>query len=566
MKRLISLFLCLAMLLAFTACGEVARPKETDETTTASVPETSAGSTEPATTAPIELPPVEVELVVNDAQLTYEMTDGDFEEFYDLLSRSEELTLVSEDWDAVDQLTTELDDKYAYLEAQHSIAMILYYCDLENEEASQLYLDVTEQVTQANNDYLEMLRRVYQSDAPTKDKLFEDWSEQELAMLLAYTDEIMKLQQRNSEIEVAYQDTQNSDTMYDDMVPLYLELVQNNNRIAQIYGFDHYYTYAYQMGYERDYGPEEVAAMRGYASEYLPGVLEGALEDFSTSMENLGQASYQKLYSFLFESYENGFEDSITGYLGTLPQQAREDMLDMFDGNILMLDGVDTAMEGAFTAAIGEDRSVCFFGPGYSSPMTIIHEVGHYYGSKHVYLNDLPLDLAETQSQGNEWLFLSYMKDDMRTTLYNTTVGYKTFSDLAMILLCVAIDEFEERVYTHPDVASLTGDDLDAIMEEVCENYGGIDFLNNNVTDVQEYWRMVVVEQPVYYISYAVSAIAAMNIYTIAQEDYTEAARIYCSLIEEADVDQGFLANIKNAGLDGPFDEEVYLALAEKYN
>ena len=137
---------------------------------------------------------------------------------------------------------------------------------------------------------------------------------------------------------------------------------------------------------------------------------------------------------------------------------------------------------------------------------------------------------------------------------------------VAMILLCVAIDEFEERVYTHPDVASLTGDDLDAIMEEVCENYGGIDFLNNNVTDVQEYWRMVVVEQPVYYISYAVSSIAAMNIYTIAQEDYTEAARIYCSLIEEADVDQGFLANIKNAGLDGPFDEEVYLALAEKYN
>ena len=76
---------------------------------------------------------------------------------------------------------------------------------------------------------------------------------------------------------------------------------------------------------------------------------------------------------------------------------------------------------------------------------------------------------------------------------------------------------------------------------------------------------MVVVEQPVYYISYGVSAISAVNIFTIADENYEEAVEIYCSLIEELDLEEGFLGNIQSAGLDGPFDDEVYVKLQAMY-
>ena len=66
-----------------------------------------------------------------------------------------------------------------------------------------------------------------------------------------------------------------------------------------------------------------------------------------------------------------------------------------------------------------------------------------------------------------------------------------------------------------------------------------------------------------YYISYGVSAIASINIFTVAQEDYNQAIDVYCSLIEDSNIDDGFLGNLENAGLTGPFDEAVYIKLSE---
>lgn len=502
-----------------------------------------------------------VTLVVEGAQLTYELTDTDVEKFYELLDQCKEKALAGEDPDTVMNISDELDDQFEYMDSQLSIATVLYYCDLNDEEASQLYLDCTNQITEANNAYLEMAKELYDTEFPAKERFFEEWTEQDLLMLMAYTPEVMELRQRNSEIEVAYQDLQDDEEMYTKMVPLYIEMVQNNNRMAQIFGYSNYYEYAYELIYTRDYGPEEIGTMRTLAAQYLPDTLEAALNNFITDMEDLNYFQQMNLSGFLFDSYEDDYTDEIEAYLATLPEQTRSDMLDMFNGNILMLDGVDSAMEGAFTTAISPNRYICYFGPGYSSPLTIIHEVGHYYGAKHTYLNDLPLDLAETQSQGNEWLFMSFMENEMQTALYNSVVDYKLYSDLATIMLCVIIDEFEEQVYTHPNIAGLTSDDLDAIMAEVCESYGGIDFIGETVTDIQSYWRMVVVEQPVYYISYGVSAIAAINIFTVAAEDYEQAVEIYCSLIEDVDLEEGFLGNIGNAKLDGPFDEDVYIKL-----
>jgi oligoendopeptidase F len=71
------------------------------------------------------------------------------------------------------------------------------------------------------------------------------------------------------------------------------------------------------------------------------------------------------------------------------------------------------------------------------------------------------------------------------------------------------------------------------------------------------YWRAVVVDQPVYYISYGVSAVGAMSLYTAAMEDYEGAMAKYQMLCEEP-LEEGFLATLRAAGLDTPFDEEFY--------
>ena len=513
-------------------------------------------SSKPSTPPPTDKPTVD--LVVKEAELTYEMTDADVDKFYLLLEQCKKAALDGKDGDTVMAAYEKMEDQFDYMDTQLSIATVLYYSDLNNESASQLVLDCTDIINQAQDDYLEMAKELYKAEFPAKERFFEDWTEQDIAMLLSHTSEVTELTNRNSEIEVAYQDLQDDPDMYTKMVPLYIEMVQNNNRIAQIYGYDNYYEYAYAMVYDRDYGSKEINAMRDYVSEYLPGAAENALNNFTESVNSLGYFQQGQLSRFLFNSFTPGYTTELENYLATLPEQTRKDMLDMFNGNIILADSTAGAMEGAFTTTIGEDRMICFFGPDYSNTLTVVHEVGHYYGGQHTVLDSLPLDLAETQSQGNEWLFMGYMENEMSEKVYNTTVDYKMYSDIVTIMLCVIIDEFEERVYTHPNIASLTCDDLDAIMEDVCSRYGGIDFLGEIATNVQEYWRMVVVEQPVYYISYGVSAIASINIYTIADEDYEEAVEIYCSLIEDIDLDEGFLGNIQNAGLDGPFDEDVY--------
>lgn len=510
--------------------------------------------------------PEKVELVLTSAKLTYEMTDADVEKFYELLEDCKEAALSGKDADTVMEISDALDEQYGYLDSQLSIASVLYYCDLNDEEASQLYLDCTDQVSEANNDYLEMAKELYDASFPAKERFFEEWSDLDLALLQNYTSEVMELRQRNSEITVAYQDLQDDADMYTKMVPLYIEMVQNNNRIARIFGYDDYYDYAYELQYSRDYDSDEISIMRELAAEYLPDALTDAKKSFNESQSALNSAQQMKLSAFLYNSFTDTYIDEIEGYLSTLPKQAQEDMLKMFNGDIVMMKSVPSAMEGAFTTAITDDRLICFFGPGYMSPMTAIHEVGHYYGGQHTYLNDLPLDLAETQSQGNEWLFMRYLDNVMNDKLHDAAVDYKLYSDLITILICVIIDDFEEQVYNHPDIASLTGYDLDTIMMQVCEKYGGISFINDNATDIQNYWRMVVVEQPVYYISYAVSAIASIDLFTIAEEDYEQAIEIYCNLIEEVTLEDGFLGNIQNAGLDGPFDEEVYIKLQELCN
>lgn len=518
-----------------------------------SVPSSSQPNSQPA--------PEKVDLVISSAELVYELTDADITKFYDLLDECKTMALGNQDPNSVMKISDELDDHFEYMDGQLSVATVLYYCDLSDEEASQRYLDCTELVTQANNDYLEMAKELYDANFPAKERFFEEWTEQDLAMLTAYTSEVMELQQRNSEITVAYQSLQNDSEMYTKMVPLYIEMVQNNNCIARIFNYENYYEYAYELVYDRDYGPDQVAAMRTLTGTYLPQAIEDILNGLMTDMESLNTFQQINLSAFLMNSFEDKYIDELEAYFASLPQQTCEAMLEMFNGNILLLDDADQAQEGAFTTSVGQDRYVCFFGPGYSSPMTVIHEVGHYYGCKYTSLNDLPLDLAETQSQGNEWLFMSYLENEMQKSLYNVTVDYKMYENLCTILLSVIVDEFEEQVYTHPDISGLTSADLDAIMAEVCESYGGIEFISSVAADIQSYWRLVVIEQPVYYISYGVSAISAFNIFTIADEDYQEAVRIYCSLIENVDPEEGFLGNIQNAGLDGPFDDEVYIKL-----
>lgn len=572
-RRLLSLLLVISLLLGLTACvNEQLQQSSTNsvvptQPTTSSVGQMTAPSTAPEptqTTAPTEPstpteptqpsePPVTPPEDPN--ALVYTLKEEEVTEFYTLLSECERLSIEGLDLDAIDASVIALDESFEYIDTQCGIANLLYYSAMSNETLKQQYLDTVEILTDANDAYIQMARRVYQSDTPAKDILFEGWTQEDIDHLLAYDERIKDLQQRNSEIKVEYQNATSDDVK----IQLYIEFVGNNNEIAQFYGYSNYYDYAYELVYKRDYGKDELKQMRKYAQKYLAGAIGQAMTNFENSFNPLDNMKKNSIVEFLYYDYNTLAMNYVEKYLSQAPGNLGEHAHHMLEADSLFTNSSD-ALEGAFTTALG-DRSYCFFGPGYANSCTVIHEAGHYYASRYADLNSIPLDLAETHSQGNEWLFMAYLKKRMPLDCHDALVNYRMYNDLAMILICLMVDEFEQKVYT-TDLTGFTGKDFNAIMESVCSQYFTPQYCYENITDINAYWRLVVVEQPIYYISYAVSSIAAMDLYTVARTDYDKAADIYQKLCEEPVLEEGFLANITASGLSSPFDESFYKEFA----
>ncbi len=559
--RGICLALVLALLLSMTACVQPAQPSTppatSTPTTVPTVPTTvptvpTTVPTEP-TTVPTE-PPTEPTEPLDPKLPVFEMTQEDVDEFYRLLQECETMAIAGEDLDAIDAISDTLDEQMEYLQAQNSIAYVLYFSDMENEKLVQQHQDCVDILTAVSDDYLKSVQRIYLSDTPAKDMLFEDWTDEDIRMLLAYEERISELQNRNSDIEVEYEAAKDDATK----ISLYVELIQNNNEIAQIYGYANYYEYAYAVVYERDYDHDQIVKMREYAKNHLTKAFDGAVRNFNKSFYGLKPFEQNTVVSFLDYDYNLHSTDYLAQYLEAMPQGLQDHMAEMLENDSYFATK-DTAMAGAFTISFG-DRSFCFYGPGYKNCTTVIHEGGHYYASRYADLNAIPMDLAETHSQGNEWLFIASLADNMSKNPYNALVDYLLYNNITMTFICLMVDEFEERVYT-TDVSNFTATDFNGIMVDVASQYFTMEYINSNMTDVNAYWRMVVVDQPVYYISYAVSACAALDLYKTSIDDFAGAAEIYRKLCEEPVLEEGFLANISSAGLMGPFEEEFYIEL-----
>ena len=568
LQKLLSFVLVLVMLLSIVGCTDPTDTGPTNLEGTFPTEPTTAPTTEPST-APTTEPtqpttqPTEptqstepTEPAVDPSVLVYELTQEDVDQFYILLEEAEALALLGEDIDLVDERTDELDELYEYISAQCTIAMILHYCDLTDKQLEEQYLTCSDNLTSAYDAYIEMVRRIYLSDSPAKDKLFEDWTEEEIAQLLAYDGEITELNQRNTEIEVAYR-TNTSDAV---RIPLYIEMVQNNNRIAQLYGYDNYYEYAYSQVYDRDYTTQELEQVRAYAKTYLASIFDNALRNFNNSFYSLDSAQQKVVTDFLYTNYYRARKNYVSAYIDFLPESAAAAMNQMLEVDSTLTVS-NNAEEGAFTTMIG-DRSYVYFGPGYGNSATVVHEGGHYYASRYTDLSSMPLDLAEVHSQGNEWLFVHFLKDHMLSKPYEALVDYRIYNDMWIIMVSIMVDEFESKVYT-TDISAYTAADFDALMESVVTQYFDMRYANNNLTDLNAYWREVVVKQPVYYISYGISAFTALDLYLAAIEDFDAAMNAYVQLCENMDEELGFLGNISAVGLSGPFEEEFYQELAE---
>ncbi len=223
----------------------------------------------------------------------------------------------------------------------------------------------------------------------------------------------------------------------------------------------------------------------------------------------------------------------------------------------------ENKVEGAFTTYLSyPDAPYLFMNPTESSLdfSTIVHEFGHfnaYYCSPEPASSNL--DLAEVHSQGLELLMLPYYDEvfgqgadrERLYTMYNILVS---FVDGCMI------DELERYAY---EKENLTVSDMNEKYMVLLKEYGYRDPTDPAVNGYSWVETYHMFDYPVYYLSYAVSAAAAMEIWENSQEDYAGAVEQYLTLVALGESGT-FADTLEAAGLEDPLSSAYMKELAEQ--
>ena len=171
------------------------------------------------------------------------------------------------------------------------------------------------------------------------------------------------------------------------------------------------------------------------------------------------------------------------------------------------------------------------------------------------------MDLAETHSQGNEMLFLAWLKNNLPSGItdgYTSLVKYNLTNMLSTILMSAAVDEFEYAVYTNTYSdetynGKIGASNYQSLFEAIMAEYGLDDLFNT------QYWSYVVFDQACYYISYSISALASIEIYAQATTDYSTAKANYLSLFNYSN--ETYVQLLEKCGISSPFTEDFYKSL-----
>ncbi len=512
-------------------------------------------STEP--TAPPQDP--EPEEPVSD--LLYCLTDEDVLAFNELLARCEAAFMdPNSTEEALEQIEDQFSDAYYHIVTQSQLAYIGYCLNTADQERADDYLFSSKAAADAYDGYMQLCKRMDASNSPWKALFFEGWSDADFEEMRGFSEELTQLSQDNDLILVSYRDL-SDEQFYEGAAEHYLRLVENNNRIAELNGYENYWEYAAAEVYGRDYGAEELAQMRIYVKTYLVPLCEEAYTAFRAQYGDLSEAEKSFVEAFLVGADYDSFDtDYVGGYLSTFGEDAEAAMIGMLEQENSFFTDSDTAYQGAFTMYLyGLKRPICYFGPGYQSADTVVHEMGHYYSYLLNGNRSVQMDLSEVQSQGNEWLFSAYLNTVLEEDVARAVYAYHLYNALCTVIIGTMVDEFEQYCYER-EVSSL--EDVDAVMAALKAEYGSEEWLETYVTDMDLYWRYVTVEQSVYYVSYAVSMLAAVQVYSVAElQSYERGMEIYLSLMEpEAD---SFLDCLEQAGLKTPMDETLYAELEQ---
>ena len=526
----------LALLLTLTACGMGAASPAGDTAVPADGP------------AEIARPAALVRGDLAYGEMPYEHYDP--AAFAPLLKPIERASLFGGAQETFDSACEAAEKELRYmatLSVQMEIARSASPNDAEVTEESA-YIDGV--YRDAYNDFLFALGRVASS---SHSGLLESrYTEEERALFLTFVgsgeeEPSDDLYDREDALELRYEELISADEVdYDAVCGLYVELVELRREIAAEEGYDSYAAYAYETQYARQYTPEEA------------GTFCQAVRD---TFAPLAQRSREQVYGRSAELYDSDRIDcspaAILSALGTgaahFPTEVSEAYQYMMTYGLYNIDPGEVSLQTGYTALLyAYNEPFIYNAPigHYTDYSTLFHEFGHFF-NYYCVGSDLLFriadgDLSELQSQGMEVMFFPYYKD-----FFGDDAAPLIRADVLMGLIDAVVDgamydEFQQKVFAEPD---LTPERVQDIYRQVYTGYGYEPY-----DGFEEEWMDQIhnFQLPFYYISYATSAVSALELCLVEQSDPAAAMEAYMTVVKTDGEQEGFAETLDAAGLRSP--------------
>lgn len=504
------------------------------------------------------------------------------------------------DEEAFENLWNEYDDSISYVGEQYQYAYV-FYCTYNTPEYETKFDDVSDYYNECVTNYYSLFRKIYSSDF--RNFFYEGWSDEEIEQALIMSDSYgseayLNVQNKIDSLVLEYDELIRQNASIDKISDLYGDLIKLNNELAQLAGYNNYMEYAYENKYERYYTPEEVEPMRLYVKKYIAPIFSSLYDAYQNSARGLIGANKEFYTAFSTASVfkSSVYSQTVVNYLGDyFKQMVKEDSakpIDFYEkAEAIFREGnyYTGKQSGAFSYYISNQKTTILYfsnesaGSSYQNAFTFAHEFGHYYNNVYNERLSLSMDHDETQSQGDEMMFLAWLYNNKAkdvSTGYEAVMNEQLVNMVFTIVLATAVDEFEYAAYTgmyngEPLATGSNGKvNYASLFEKILRSYNSVFVTSFNQST---YWSKVVFDQAGYYISYAMSALPSMEIYVNARKDYNATKESYLKLftfsddasLVETDEDgyRSVSANygeiLTYCGLKTPFQEEMYTTIAD---
>ena len=485
---------------------------------------------------------------LTSSDLQYKGWDDDkFDALLEQLEAMDASTPDIEFQSTYEQILYEFDELYN----QYVLADAAYYADVNDTWAAEDSDEMFEKLHDAEDDFFLAMQRILHGP---KGKLLEgqlkdlwiDWIEtyiEESDELDALLKEENRLVQEYYSAIAEADGTASSDGDYYEKInelcgPIFLDLLQVRDEIADWNGYDNYYEYAFDS-YGRDYDPEDIEALSKIAKEKIVPLF---YEIYETWWDLPYPESVEEFYD------EEEILAILEPYIGEIHPALSESYEYLRRNKTYDIEWSEKKASTGYTDNLPAFHAAFIFNSPYDNYQDysdLVHEFGHYNAAFHdptpaIYMTSV-LDVAEIHSQALELLITRYAED-----LYGEDAPFMTidavFRILSSVLSGCMYDEFQKTVYENPD---MTLEEIDDLAEELCFAYGmdGSGYERYDWIDVSHNFNM-----PCYYVSYATSAISALDIWTQSLEDWGSAVDRYMQ-VTALPSDTGYMEAVKACGL-----------------